>query len=180
MAERQSWGKDFEELRSRLDRAADASRRVTGWVRSQLGPADLPPDVVTLVEEISSAQLLVNQLSDRLHSGPLGLLIGGHAMSREAYYVLVALGVLPGGTFTGDPYGDFQMLHHEDEKGRCYISLDEAPAGTIRIHAGLRPEEISWERLRPEQRDFFGRHLPEVAARFKRKGESPAFSQTFR
>jgi hypothetical protein len=62
------------------------------------------------------------------------------------------------------------MLHYEDDKRRCYISLDELPpAGAIRIHGGPRPEEISWVRLRPEQRDFFGRHLPEVAARFRRE-----------
>jgi hypothetical protein len=129
----------------------------------------LPAGIVKLVEEISKAQLLVNRLSDRLHHGPLGLWTGGHPMSREAYYLLVALGVLRGGTYTGDPYGDFQMLRYEDDEQQCYISLDEAPpAGKTRLHFGMRPEEISWARLRVEQRDFFGRHLPEVAVRFRR------------
>ena len=59
MVEAESWSRDFSKLRSHLDRAADASHHVVDWVRSQLGPADLPPVVVTLMEEISKAQLLV-------------------------------------------------------------------------------------------------------------------------
>ena len=42
-------------------------------------------------------------------------------MSREQFYFLVALGVLVGGSHTGDPYDDFQMLRYEDNKRRGYI-----------------------------------------------------------
>ena len=154
-----------------LDRARDAVHRLADSLRAQLGTADLPAGVVTLTEEISKAQSLVSQLADRLQDGPLGLLLHGRQMSREAYCLLVASGVLWfEGSYTGDPYDDFQMLRYEDDTRRSYICLDEAPpAGAIRAHLGMRPEEISWERLRPEQRDFFSRHLPKVVARFKRE-----------
>lgn len=169
MTQEQGWGADFAKLRSHLDRACDASRRMAVLLRAQLDPADVTPGIATLVEEISSAQSLASQLSERLHGGPLSLLLHGHQLSREAYYVLVALGVLGGGSYTGDSYADFQMLHYEDDERRSYITLDERPpAGTIKVHAGMWPEEISWDRLRPEQQDHFERHLPEVAARFVR------------
>jgi hypothetical protein len=170
MAEPESWSKDFKELRSHLDLAFNASYHFAGWVRAQLGSPDLPEGIGTLVEEISKARLLVNQLYDRLYGRPLSLLLGGYPMSREAYYLLVALAVMHGGSYTGDPYGDFQMLRYEDDERQCYISLDEVPpAGEGRIHLGMSPEEIWWERLSAEQRDFFGHHLPDVAARFKRQ-----------
>lgn len=170
MAEGRGWAEDFAELRRHLDHACDGLRHLADWVRAQLGPADLPASMVTLVDDISKAQSLVDQLADRLHFGPLGLFTHGHPMSREAYYLLVALGAFRGGSYTGDSYADFQMLRYEDDERRSYICLDELPpAGTLRLHFGMRPEEISWERLRPEQRDFFERHLPEVAVRFKRE-----------
>ena len=172
MTEDRGWAGDFAELRRHLDHARDGSHQLAYWVRAQLGPADLPASMVTLVDDISKAQSLVDQLSDRLCFGPLGLFTHGHPMSREAYYLLVALGVLHGGSYTGDSYADFQMLHYEDDERRSYICLDELPpAGTLRRHSGMRPEEISWERLRPEQRDFCERHLPEIAVRFKREQE---------
>jgi hypothetical protein len=165
----QDWGGDFAELRSCLERAHDKSCHLASW-RTQLGPADVPADIVTLVEDISKAQSIVNHLFDRLHSSPLGLLTHGHPMSREAYYLLVALGVLRGGSCAGDPYSHFQMTRYEDDERRSYICLDEPPhSGGVKLHLGLWPEEISWDRLRPDQRDFFNRHLPEVAARFKRQ-----------
>lgn len=170
MAECRGWAEDFAELRRHLDHARDASHHLADLVRAQLGLADLPASIVTLVEDVSKAQSLVDQLSYRLYFGPLGLFTHGHPLSREAYYLLAALGTLRGGSSTGDSYADFQMLHYEDDERRSYICLDELPpAGTARLHFGMRPEEIWWERLRPEQRDFFERHLPEVAVRFKRE-----------
>jgi hypothetical protein len=94
VAERQGWGQDFAELRSRLDRAREASYHLANWVRAQSGPAELPADIVTLVEEISKVRSLVSRLADRLHGDPLGLLLHGHPMSREACYLLVASDVL--------------------------------------------------------------------------------------
>jgi hypothetical protein len=148
-----------------LDRAGDALRRIAASLR----PAPVTPDVVTLTEEISRAITLANQLSERLHEGPLKGLLQGRLLSREEYYLLVALGVLGGRSSIGDSYAEFQMLHYEDDERRFYIMLDERPAaGMIRVHHGMWPEEIWWERLRSEQKEYFERYLPEVAVRFRR------------
>jgi hypothetical protein len=170
MTQSQGWGPDFAKLRSHLDQARDALNRIAASVHAQNETANVTPGIATLAEEISSAKSLANQLSERLHGGPLGLLLHGGVLSREEYYLLVALGVLSGGSYTGDPYADFQMLHYEDDERRSYITLDERPSvGTIiKVHVGMWPEEISWDRLRPEQQNYFERYLPEVAARFVR------------
>jgi hypothetical protein len=169
MEDGEGWVGDFAELRRCLRRAAEASHHMAGWMRMQLGPEPLPSDVLTLMEDISKAQSLENQLSDRLHRGPMDKLIRGKPMSREEFYLLVALGVLTGGSYTGDSYDDFQMLRYEDNERRSYVSVaQKPPAGKLVARAGLFPEEISWQQLRPEQRDFFDRHMPELAARFRR------------
>lgn len=169
MEEGEGWGRDFADLRSRLAAALDATRQLENWARAQL-VGNMPPMIGVLVDELSKAQSVASQLAERLHENPLALLIHGYLMPREAYYVLVALGVLGGRSYTGDAYNDFAMLHYEDSERRCVIDVGEPPPpGTIRIHFGTRPEEIRWERLRPEQREYFGLHLPEVAARFRRE-----------
>jgi hypothetical protein len=167
MEDREGWVGDFTELRRCLGRAAEASRHMADWMRKQLGPERLPSDVLTLMEDISQAQSLESRLSDRLHTGPMDRLFRGNPMSREEFYLLVAMGVLIGGSCTGDPYDDFQMLRYEDDERHSYITLHQKPPGLV-IHFGPYPEELSWERLRPEQREFFSRHMPELAARFKR------------
>jgi len=168
----QGWGQDLADLRRRLGGAVAASHHLADWIRMQLGPERLLPDVLTLIEEISKAESIVNQLSDRLHRGPLDALVYGRPILREEFHLLVALGVLQGGSYTGDPYGDFQMTRYEDDEQQGYISLDEAPPqGTARIRIGPMPEGIAWQRLRPEQRDFFDRHMPDLAARFRRDAQ---------
>jgi hypothetical protein len=170
----QSWGADFAMLRLHLDRALDVSRRLTASLPAELDATDELTDIARLMEEIATARSLAGQLSERLHGGPLGSLSHGQPLSREAFYVLVALGVLGGGSYAGDPYDDFQMLLFEDDERRSYITLDPKPSGGKgSVHAGLWPEEISWERLRPEQRDYFERHLPNIAARFVRSRQPP-------
>lgn len=171
MEEVHGWTEDFAELRRHVSRVGDASHDLADWLRAQLPSDAVPASIVALQEEISKAQSLTNQLSDRLSSGPLRLLDYGLPMSREAFYLLVASGVLWfEGSGTGDPHADFQMLRYEDDERRCYICLDPLPApGALRVHIGMRPEEIEWERLRSEQRDFFDRHMPAIAVRFKRK-----------
>jgi len=169
MEDEEGWGGDFQELRRSLARAAEASHRMADWMRMQLGAESLPSDVLTLMEDISTAKSLANQLSDRLHRDPLSRLFYGQPMSREEFYVLVALGVLSGGSYTGDPYDDFQMLRYEDNERRSYMTVDQKPpAGKLVVHGGPYPEELSWQLLRPEQREFFERHMPELAARFRR------------
>ena len=55
MEDGESWVGDFTELRRCLDRAAEASDRIAAWMRMRLDPERLPPDVLTLMEDISKA-----------------------------------------------------------------------------------------------------------------------------
>jgi hypothetical protein len=129
----------------------------------------MPPGIASLEKEISIVESLAGRLFERLFERPFSLLLSGHHLSREEFYLLVALGFLGGGSYTGDAYADFQMLHYEDEKRRTYITLEAPPgAGRVKLHCGMWPEEISWNRLRPDQRAFFEQHLPEVAVRFRK------------
>lgn len=167
MEDREGWVGDFAELRRCLGRAAKAAHHMTDSMRMQSGQERLPSDVQTLMEDISRAQSLERELSHRLHRDPMDRLLRGQPMSREEFYLLVALGVVRGGS--GDLYDDFQMLRYEDNKRRAYITVDpKPPAGKRVLHFGPYPEDLSWQRLRSEQREFFERHMPELAARFRR------------
>ena len=60
----------------------------------------------------------------------------------RAFYVLVALGVLGGGSYVaGDPYDDFQMLRYEDNERRSYMTVAQkpGPAGKLVVHGGTVP-----------------------------------------
>ncbi len=85
MTQDQSSGEDLAKLRSHLRRAYDAAHQMAASLRAQVDPLDVPPNIAMLVQEISKARLLANQLSDRLHGGALSLLLHGHQSSREAY-----------------------------------------------------------------------------------------------
>ena len=167
MEDEEGWGGDFQELRRSLARAAEASHGMANQMRMQLGPEPLPSDVLTLMEDISKAKSLANQLSDRLHRVPLDKLFRGQPMSREEFYLLVALGVLTGVSYAGDPYDDFQMLRYEDHERRSYMTVaQKPPAGKPVARAGCFRRKCV-KQLRPEQRSF-ERHIPELAARFRR------------
>jgi hypothetical protein len=79
-----------------------------------------------------------------------------------------------------DDYEVFDHCCYEGENKSGYIDPDRHPdpplQGTERIlkarYPGptMAPEDIFWNRLRPEQQSFFEHHLPKVAIRFKRDG----------
>lgn len=110
----------------------------------------------------------------------------GRPLTREEFHLAMAFGVL---NFTNkncglsefDDYDVFANFCYEDEERFAYIMPEQRPlsserlgdtgSGKVRaciIGPGLPPEEIHWDRLRPEQRAFFERNIPEVAARFNR------------
>lgn len=62
------------------------------------------------------------------------------------------------------------MLCYEDGDRRAYINPWETPRapGVVRMRFGIPPEEARLESLRPEQREFFQKYLPEVYARLGR------------
>ena len=78
-------------------------------------------------------------------------------------------------------YEVFQNFCYESGEVHAYITLGMDPLGppvtidgttTVTVRAfdpRLPPEDIPWDRLKPEHRLFFERYLPVVAARFKRE-----------
>jgi hypothetical protein len=116
--------------------------------------------------------------------------LSGHRLTREEFHLMMALN--PGiFNFTNKFFGlsdfdDYEVFDHFCYEGEptpvkryyCgYIDPVRSPppptARTITPGAWgpyLAPEDIFWNRLRPEQREFFARHFPKVAIRFKRDG----------
>jgi len=98
----------------------------------------------------------------------------GQKLTRTEYYHLVAAGVFEqgGAKVLGlSPYDDyeaFSFLFYEDEKRIAYINPGQPHHSERRARLGIPPEEARLDALRPEQREFFKKHLPETYERFKR------------
>lgn len=180
MSERLDWADELKHLCTLLDKIIEQGRSQvqqcdpespdSGCVVVR-DPTARPDPMSQLLAGADRARGAANELFDRMCARPVALLARGYLLSREEYYLLVSRGVLYAGTHTGDPYDDFRMIHYEDDDRRCYINLNEAPrlpGEALRIRFGIPPEEIAWTRLRNDQRDYFERHMPEVAGRFKR------------
>jgi hypothetical protein len=108
-------------------------------------------------------------------------------MTAEEFYVVAAIVGAPPMTAKQlglSPVDDFElhsMLCCEHETRHVYINPELTPPeplpepdedGVHQWTAGLRfgaaPEELRLSALRPEQREFFKKHLPDVYARLKR------------
>lgn len=146
---------DIRDLISLLDQALQ---------RTATGPDPMPPWLL-------QAREAGRMLFERVCAGPHGRYLGGFLLSREEFFLLASRGLASVDMPWGDEYDVFRMFHYEDSDQRGYINPSERPRvpGTVRVRLGIPPEEIAWERLRPEQRDFFERHLPQVAGRFARQ-----------
>ena len=122
---------------------------------------EVPDPIYQLPVCLSRARGAAGELFERLSARPISRYVMGYLLSREEFYLLAIRG-----TWVKTPWGDayevFRMFHYEDSEHKGYINQDGFAYGVL-------AEEVSWERLRSEQREFFDRHLPEVAARFKRE-----------
>lgn len=176
---------DMRRLCSLLDEGNEASHAVSVWAWENVAasdclPRELPPELSALLERLcrstDTARSIGNTLFDRLCSAPVALYLNGYLLTHEQFHLLAAQGIMFDCT-----YNAFRMLHYEDDDRRCYINPNETPLpppeidqqGGIHQRVGLRlgkpPEEILWNRLRPEQQDYFQQYLPEIAARFRRE-----------
>lgn len=131
-------------------------------------PTSATGEVLTCVDE---AREKASRLFHRIRGEPHNRFLSGFMLSREEFYLASAQDLIMIETPADDAYEVFRMFHYEDDARRCYININESPRveGRLRIRIGVPPEELSWDRLRPEQRDYFERHLPEVAGRFRRE-----------
>ena len=95
-------------------------------------------------------------------------------LTREQYLLLSAAGLE---LFTHKNVGlsafdDFElaeMFVYEDDDRYSVINPGRQPDELLRVHVGTCPEDIEFDRLRPEQQHFFETYLPEVAARFNER-----------
>jgi hypothetical protein len=173
---------DIRHLRSLLNQALERVRLINEQQR-ELAPGfpscivvtepteEVPDPISQLLVCLDRASGAAGELFQRLCARPTDLHLRGFLLSREEFYLLASQDFVCVAGPWGDAYEVFQMFHYEDSMRRCYINPDEGPrvGGTIKVRLGVPPEEISWHRLRPEQREFFDRHLPEIAARFRRE-----------
>jgi hypothetical protein len=172
-------------LRSSLDLGTDATRQLYQWVYDNVTASDVLPREIGAVPSallqrlggaLESACRAARDIEASLWGDPVERFIKGFLLSREEYYLLAACGLVSytcksAGLCDYDDYDILVQFHYEDDERCCYINptLEPRVPGFISMRIGVAPEEISWHRLRSDQRAFFEQKLPEIAARFGRE-----------
>ncbi|HEX5474693.1 MAG TPA: hypothetical protein VFX12_08545 [Vicinamibacterales bacterium] len=175
------WSEDFQVLLTEGRAAADAlqglSEAINGRLEDDVEAAQVHRRVKDLRDHLDGVNNASDKLFERLCSAPVRRWLGGHRLTREEYHVMAAGGLIEYNTKAAcvcafDDFDVCSLFQYEDETRRCYINpkMDVLPPGRMRLRGGIGepPEELSWDRLRPEQQRFFATYLPDVAARFKR------------
>ncbi len=188
MSDSDKWLEDLQSAKSAIKSAEQAIRDVRAWVYqdgTRRFPLELDQSFESLDKSLQNAATFVDAI-DRKHTLLLIKGLSGQSLSREQFLLLNALGGLnytnkSAGLSEYDDYEVFQNFCYESGEVHAYITPSMKPLGppatidgttTVEVRAfnpGLPPEEIPWDRLKPEQRLFFERYLPDVAARFKRE-----------
>jgi hypothetical protein len=148
-------------------------------------PEDLKPIIERLTERLAQVRSAACEAFENLSARPAAKFLRGERLTRTEYYLLTAAGIFKEGGSKAlglspyDDYDTFSFLHYEDEKRITYIDPSEKPFDPPRevspgkfvqhVHPrlGIPPEEARLDALRPEQREFFKQHLPEIYKRFK-------------
>ena len=113
---------------------------------------------------------------------------GGKLLSREQFHLMSGIGIINYsnkcvGLSQYDDYEVFRLFHVESASFTGYMDLDPPEVDdppttangmrTITARVGIggrfsKPEKINWLDLRDDQRRFFAKSLPDIAARFRR------------
>lgn len=164
MADAIDWTDELKRLCSLLDRAAEETVSMMEKPQAERIP------LTELVRLVIGARDTARTLFDRMAFGPLERLIKGYRLSPEEFYLICAREpqLFPA---CRDLYDKFLMFHYEDDERIGYINPDERPLpeDQIKLRFGFPPEEILWNRLRPEQQKYFEEQQPDVAVRFRRE-----------
>lgn len=175
-------GQHSEDIKNMLHNAVEARDIISNFHR-EMGRID--PIYESLLRQISNRLNAIertgNQLFSRTISEPLGKYLTGRQLSREEFYSLRLMD-LPLPMFkmkdvlkvSWDEYEFFTLFCYADGVSRCYINpwlveeqeVEDEPG--IRLSKFVAPEELLWDGLRPEQKEFFVEYLPEIVERFKR------------
>jgi hypothetical protein len=177
---------ELDEIMNICDGARENLHFIHDWLYEEVVGKDcivsqLPPEIGLplnrLQEQLESIRSLANKGTERLGFKPCAKLIAGECLTEQEYFLLRAMGIneltaKSIGLSSVDDYKVFLNLYYEDEKWRCYINPALKPrdpeATRIAMRFGRPPEELHLKNLRPEQKEFFKKYLPEVLTRFQR------------
>jgi len=188
------WLEALRVAKRSFDSAEKALNEIVGWIyQNVVGhdvlPRQFPPDLeahfCVLHDALRVSRSSVAEIEESLDTALLDCL-GGRRLTKEQFHLLMALNCLKFtnksiGLSNFEDYEVFEKFCYEDGDGYShYISPGVKPLSppvvdghtTIiegRLGPDKAPEDIPWERLKPEQRSFFEKYLPEIAARFKRR-----------
>ena len=188
------WGESIQSVNQSLGTAVDELGDLRTWFKRDMSESDaFPTETVTRVgdslDEMSrSLQYLaetITGIADAQNQAMFHFL-GGLKLGREDFYILLATECIE---FTNktvglsdfDDYELFNLLRYKGKDRRGYIYLqsdindipetdpDDWTMSFITrtyLKAIIPPEEIEWETLTAEQRQFFEKYLPETVKRF--------------
>jgi hypothetical protein len=126
--------------------------------------------IMGVIEKAENAHRASDEVRRRYCQAPVEKLIMGETLTREEYYLLRAMEVVK--CFLGelDEYETSCMFHYQDQEWSGLIDLDEyrPKAAKLRIHGLRHPEQLRLQALRPEQKEFFEEHCPEILSRFQK------------
>ncbi len=188
MSKSGKWLEDLRSAKSAIEFANQAVRDVRAWVYengTRRFPLELDKSFESLDKSLQNVATFVDAI-DETNTSLIIKAMSGQFLSREQFHLLSALGALNytnkgAGLSDYDDYEVFQNFCYESGEVHAYITPNMEPLGppvtidgttTVEVRAfnpGLPPEDIPWDRLKPEQRLFFERYLPDVAVRFNRE-----------
>jgi hypothetical protein len=188
------WGESVQSATKSIGSAVDEIGDLIQFFNRNIAGADsLPDDQISQVgASLIALQKSLQQAAESL--GPIADLQGlatltflaGKRLNREQFYFLLMSESLEWtnknlGLSDFEDFELFELLRYEGSQRQGYIYLgediDDLPdigaddwflellSSTYR-KAIVPPEEIPWNTLQPEQREFFTRHLPNVVVRF--------------
>ena len=181
-----AWSDDIKRVIAWLDDALQTVRMLHPAINATMASDVWPPEPpepgtslhYTLYYELQRARKEAIDLCERLSSRPAADFLDGRLLSAEEFHALGADGITwPDRAAIGlaapadvTDYELYRLFHFEDDRWRGLINPAAKPrdqsSGRIGLCIGRPPEEIPRAQLRPEQEEFFAKHLPQVLARF--------------
>ena len=190
------WGESVKSATQSASTAVDELGDVITWFKRDIEGSTAIPQKTTarvraslalLSESIAELAGAIHKVSDAQSRATLSFM-AGNRLTRDQFYILLASECLEWtnkalGLADLEDFELFEMLRFEGAERQGYIYLaddiDDLPdvgmddwwlglvSRTYR-KAIIPPEDIQWDDLRPEQRAFFEKSLPDAADRFLR------------
>jgi len=133
--------------------------------------------ISSLVQHIKRIRRIADAINGRMVRSPSKKLLAGETLTEQEYFFIrtgdVHLNTAHQvGLSPIDEYAIYRHLCYEDDNVICCINPEpipeETPDNVVQVRWGINPEELHAKHLRPEQRDFFEEHLPDLLARFQK------------